>query len=758
MKPLSRRQKIAVAVGLGVPLLVLLATITYAAMPSDMIGSGLLQLLIAVMLSVAVSLGAIKITKDLDQKKKYSRDKGIRVPLSIPLSGRPEVAVREKRFALPALAGVFFVIVICLLYATRRDPWLYGLILQSTLAAVIAVAFGYFCLHPPLLLQAQSLTILSFRHSASGGKWVFRIATSVAAMVVGAALFLTVSALAEPTFRDQRAFTALIYTEEKVSRDRDLFSTPTQQLQEAYFAKYSTPQLNILEPLLAHRPDLPAEAMNNAALVSFASENYELADRFVSAARDKGDQNNPQLWNIIGLLNLKRGLLEKSLGNFETALNALSSSSAPEPFKAAVLANKAVAESRLGREEEAEKSFDSSMKLLPQEGRPRIYIAILDTKLQLDTDDLSQADEIYAAALKSAEGKSDEKGQLFRQYSEVMFLRGESSKSEAFIKRAVELHESTENRLQLAKDLDQAGQIKLDYRSPKEALANFTRAGVYYQQLGYREGTANNDLLQAQAFIYLGDFEAAERLISEGDQLLHKLGCKLGIAQAAFLGGQAKFNEGIRPEFNTKLLDAAEQSYNAALVIFQEIGYKRGIADVNKSFCTLETERNRHTASQAGFSKAEKICEEDIKFYQEIGFKRGVADATGNLGILYHETGRLKQAGPILQKALADDQEIQFQLGEGRQYGNLGRLEISKKDKDAALVNFEKACDIFDKLQAAGDLAGCTHYRDCIKDAKDANDLANCDTSANATRSVASVHRKGSANYLLRSSFIDRNF
>ena len=94
------------------------------------------------------------------------------------------------------------------------------------------------------------------------------------------------------------------------------------------------------------------------------------------------------------------------------------------------------------------------------------------------------------------------------------------------------------------------------------------------------------------------------------------------------------------------------------------------------------------------YGKAEEHQKKALVIAEEIGFKRGEAACYGNLGAIYQSLGEYREAEEYQRKALSITKEIGNKNGEALCYGHLGNLCRSLDKHPEAIENHEKALAI----------------------------------------------------------------
>ena len=178
-----------------------------------------------------------------------------------------------------------------------------------------------------------------------------------------------------------------------------------------------------------------------------------------------------------------------------------------------------------------------------------------------------------------------------------------------------------------------------------------------------------------------GDFLAGIALKAEADRLL-----KQGNQQYAI----SQFREAL-------------QSYEEALTIYRQIGYRQGEAN---SLGNLGIAYD----SLGQFHRAIAFHEQSLEIQREIGNRQGEANSLGNLGNTYHSLGQYQRAIAFHEQDLEITREINDRLGEANSLCGLGIAYNSLGQYQKAIEFHEQSLkiqrEINDRLGEANSLCG----------------------------------------------------
>ena len=128
----------------------------------------------------------------------------------------------------------------------------------------------------------------------------------------------------------------------------------------------------------------------------------------------------------------------------------------------------------------------------------------------------------------------------------------------------------------------------------------------------------------------------------------------------------------------------ALQSWEQALTIYREIGYRQGEA---ASLCHLGAAYQ----SLGQYQKAIEFHEQSLEISREIGYRQGEAASLGNLGAAYQFLGEFHRGIDFHQQQLVMSREIGYRKGEAASLGNLGLVYFSLGQYQKAIAFHEQS-------------------------------------------------------------------
>jgi signal transduction histidine kinase len=228
--------------------------------------------------------------------------------------------------------------------------------------------------------------------------------------------------------------------------------------------------------------------------------------------------------------------------------------------------------------------------------------------------------------------------------------------------------------------------------------------------------------------------DTAIYIASEAMALATKINDKLGIADAHLVIGigliiTGKYEEALKhfndvltlcdellnstkTESKSKILKQRSDAYNcigminrfqgnyyeglkylsSAMIIYQEIGYKEGIANEYNNIGTIYYYLGNYPEALKNFLSA-------LKIQEEIGDKPNIAGSYDNIGVIYMDQGNSSEALKYYFKALNLYEELNDKRGKSEVLNNIGNInEGFQHDHAEALKNFRKSLEISEEL------------------------------------------------------------
>ncbi|MBH8562823.1 CHAT domain-containing protein [Nostoc sp. CENA67] len=267
------------------------------------------------------------------------------------------------------------------------------------------------------------------------------------------------------------------------------------------------------------------------------------------------------------------------------------------------------------------------------------------------------------------------------------------------------LAQTTSGRKTQADRLLQLGIQQLDARQFQGALVYFQQALIIYQEIKDRKGEAWTLGFLGSVYSDLENYASAVAYYKQSlviareinDSILEGLSQKyLAIAEAQIEKNpqKAKADQLLQQgneQVNTSQFEAALQSFQKALIIFQNIKDRKGelyvLGNIGNVYHSL-----------SNYPKAIEYHQRSLAIAREIKNQQSEGYALSNLGIAYHSQGNYLKAIDYYEKLLVIARQIKDRKGESAALNNLG---IAYSD----LGNYLKAIDYYKQsLQIAEEI------------------------------------------------------
>jgi tetratricopeptide (TPR) repeat protein len=488
---------------------------------------------------------------------------------------------------------------------------------------------------------------------------------------------------------------------------------PIPQLQSDTFSGDVDQARQILSVLAAHKHEIPNQSVKNAALLSFASEDYGLASTLVQRGL-LSSPSDPALLAVRGLIEYETSSYRRASESFAKAQLAPGASPG---LKAALDTNRGLTYWTVGEAQGAADSLETSTSVFGEmkKRRQQVYSLLLTARLYSDMGQIDRALKATNDALRQSLGvESVDAGRAYRGKANVEFLRGDTEAAGQHVEKAISTHRAASGSLDLAEDLDLKADIQEQQGHSEDALVSLSEASSYYASLRYRKGQASNQVKQAHVLALMGLYKQAENLINMADQGFTALGYDRGKGEAesergalilrrashSYLQGGDVHKGDVKWARGEAL--AAGQHFDKALEFFRNIGYQRGIVDAKLGLCQGLTA----IAPVELLTQATAACQEAARVYEKLEYPRGKGDAYRWLGNTLRIQKNYPAAIARLNEAIAIHQRVDYKLGTGRGLLSLGRCYLEKGNRQAARDYFLSARKIFLDIGARYELTG----------------------------------------------------
>ena len=357
-----------------------------------------------------------------------------------------------------------------------------------------------------------------------------------------------------------------------------------------------------------------------------------------------------------------------------SARDSLVKAIAAEPNYALSHAALATAWSQLGYDEnartEAKKAFDLSSNL------PRAERLLVEARYRETSHEWDKAIEIYRALFEFFPDNLDYGIALASV--QVSGGRGNDALETLGHLRELSPPQRDDPRIDLEEDhaVESVGDFKSLLSSAMRAAEKAKAAGASLLQ-----ARALTD--QGWALENLAEPDGVEAVVRDAERLYLAAHDQRGVATAATVGGIALQMQGD--------YQGAKKHYEKSLAIYQQIGYRFGVANERDNFGDVYL-------ALGDLAAAQKSYEESLKTYLEIGHIDGQALAEAGLGEVFLRQGITAESKKMLEESLGICRRIGDRSKEGAALSGLGRLLQIEGDAETAWKDETEAKAIFDKI------------------------------------------------------------
>jgi len=382
---------------------------------------------------------------------------------------------------------------------------------------------------------------------------------------------------------------------------------------------------------------------------------------------------------------------------------------------------------RQGKDDEAHKVLLQALEkhkiLQDNQGVMKVYITLAG--IYQNYQDLNKSEEYVQLAYQLAEQLQDISGKAstFLSFGILSFYRGDLEKAEKYFLDSCNLAVEVENVEITALSLNNLAYIYIErgnYQKAQQACESSLRvsleagfkcgefavklslARLYHEvwgdsnqalqylidsqilaremELGYQEAWVLNNM----GIIYLdkGDFENAKKVLEEAEELIQLYNIPGDIGVYTNLGSlYLQIND----------LKRAENYITRVLRFATTLNYPLTIADAWMNLGVVYNNEERYKDALAAYSEAMKI-------YEELDVQPRIAALMNNFASLNQHQGYLELALESQLEALRIHQELNMPFDLTLDYGNLGTIYLDMKDITKSEEYFRKGLELAQKL------------------------------------------------------------
>jgi len=382
---------------------------------------------------------------------------------------------------------------------------------------------------------------------------------------------------------------------------------------------------------------------------------------------------------------------------------------------------------RQGKDDNAQQVLLQALEkyeaLQDNSGIMKVYITLAG--IYQSYQDLAKSEEYAQLAYQLAEQLQDTSGKAstFLSFGIISFYRGDLEKAEKYFLDSCDLATQAENVEINALSLNNLAYVYIergDYQKAQQvcesslqvSLENGFKCGEFAaklslarlsheawgdsnqalqylidgqglareMELGYQESWVLNNM----GIIYLdrGDFENARKVLEEAEELIQLYNMPGDIGVYTNLGSLF---------LQTNDLKKAENYITRVLRLATNLNYPLTIADAWMNLGVVYNNEERYKDALAAYNEAMKI-------YEKLNIQPRIAALMNNIASLNQHQGSLELALESQLEALRIHQELNMPFDLALDYGNLGTIYLDMKEVTKSEEYFKKSLELAQKL------------------------------------------------------------
>ena len=382
---------------------------------------------------------------------------------------------------------------------------------------------------------------------------------------------------------------------------------------------------------------------------------------------------------------------------------------------------------RQGKDDNAQQVLLQALEkyeaLQDNSGIMKVYITLAG--IYQSYQDLAKSEEYAQLAYQLAEQLQDTSGKAstFLSFGIISFYRGDLEKAEKYFLDSCDLATQAENVEINALSLNNLAYVYIergDYQKAQQvcesslqvSLENGFKCGEFAaklslarlsheawgdsnqalqylidgqglareMELGYQESWVLNNM----GIIYLdrGDFENARKVLEEAEELIQLYNMPGDIGVYTNLGSLF---------LQTNDLKRAENYITRVLRLATNLNYPLTIADAWMNLGVVYNNEERYKDALAAYNEAMKI-------YEKLNIQPRIAALMNNIASLNQHQGSLELALESQLEALRIHQELNMPFDLALDYGNLGTIYLDMKEVTKSEEYFKKSLELAQKL------------------------------------------------------------
>jgi len=374
----------------------------------------------------------------------------------------------------------------------------------------------------------------------------------------------------------------------------------------------------------------------------------------------------------------------------------------------------------------ANMTFSTALAVSSTDGSPVLVEALTNlATVQLFQENYDVALIGFEESLRIYEKNKNlqAKASCIKSIGDVHYKRGNYEEAIKKYKESLKIYDEFGDLLSRATVLNNMGIIYMDWKRYSEALEQLEEAYQISDQLGSLSAKAIVLGNIGRIHFYEKKYSEALKLYQEALKLNEKLGnygakasmlSDLGelykdqgdFSKALEMCDEAlrinvKLNDSIEKAYTLTLIgeihsmggyfDKAQDNFEKALETYEQLGNKEKVANCHRLIGDL-------LFSIKNYEDALNEYKAEILIWDELGESTHKIDALSNVSVICSELNLFQEAKEKAEEAIQLAENISYLKGLALANNNLASIYYSHKDSRNALLYYEKACSIYEKL------------------------------------------------------------
>lgn len=265
----------------------------------------------------------------------------------------------------------------------------------------------------------------------------------------------------------------------------------------------------------------------------------------------------------------------------------------------------------------------------------------------------------------------------------VYFVQGNYREAIKNYAASLKVYKEMDNKIGLTASYNNIANVYSDQGNYPEALKNYFASLKIYEAMGNKKGEAITYNNIGAVCYNQGNYSEALKKYDEALKIRIALGDKTAMATTYNNIGNTYSDLGD--------YDKALQNYSISIKIREEIGDKAGLGDsynnIGLIYYNQANKEKNPTIVKEKLTLAQKSYFSSLKMRETIGDKTGIANSCYNIGSLFIQQKKFKEAEAYLHNAMELSKEIGYKTNLKSSYLALSQMDSTKGDYKGAYEN-----------------------------------------------------------------------